>query len=1011
MPISEEEARQLLGGDPAVASPLEDVAATDESATGSSRPFTIGEARDLIGGTGVTGGFTPQADEAALGFKTPPEIVARTQAAVDVLKTQRGSTPMARAGVPLDRFSGVQDFKFRAQLHALPDTTAKLQFIAGQLESQGLSSVDHPPRVVDGQLIMPRKDPDTGEVKDYVIDEPGFSMSDIADIANEALPIILGVLGERKAAAKGVSSVLGRLLAGGAGVTTGRFGQSAVARGVSGVAQDVEADLTGALVEGGADVIGGLGVARMLSLAHKVAAPNRILARTPELKAYQESIKRLETELGVPISVSPGEMLLSENMLVFENFARTQIGGEVLREVRDNAMNLRAVLTKELSQFPNKGSVNIQNLDPGAPILRGLWDEVAGKQAAFSKSADDVIDAAVSQYIDTAGKATSMQPLGSAGVVGKALRNKLEATRTNFRVSNEANFAEVDRLAREASNSLGDPVMAEQVVKFDGVADVLDRFKSSATITRVSPGKETVDPLTGRVTKAPPEIGQSEVGSLLPEFFSKWQGAFEEMGQGVSLKTANQVRRAISDDLASSGGFGKKALGSRERALLSDLRQSVTDSLEDAYNSLPGDTAKEALRKANEFYSSNVGKFQTPTVRQLFDSTPEGQVRMPDDEILGRVMTNDVAYRELKEFVGSDPVWSQVKRGALDDILYQASLEGPVNVSDVYRQLKRLPKGVRKDLLGGAEGDTMKTLRMVAGLRLDKSKRRVPFEEMQAWLKEPSSQTRTAVIDAANAQIQLDQEFKSNLKKRVVQKFQSPEMLDSTGTVGKLLDLATPKEAKWAVSQMGSGPMRDKLTQQTLEEMFRRANMTGKINMAGTDIAFSPKGFVNSATIRDQLLGDRKEVYQELLGPEAYQLATDYLAFLSRGDVAKEMAGAAVGTLSRGSMINNMFQKFADNTYRYGKWKLMSSFLAAKPTRRWLLSEGYKKLEVDNALPAILASGAVAAQYATFLADNTVEGEGVAFDAFNKTLEALAPDALFRPRDDAEETPEPTTEP
>lgn len=1023
MPVSEEEALQILGGNEQPNVPLSSTPNTDQVLSDpvdtpvQAVPgiFTESEARSMFGGSGVTGGIDPSSAMSLPSSGLPAEMRQRQSLSLAASERQRlGIEPdLSRPGVELDRFSGVQDFGLRARMNLLPDPLAKLQFLSGQLESQGINPIEHPPRFAGGKFILPQKDEETGEIKDVVIDEPGFTTEDLADIGNEAIPLMLGMVGERKLAARGVTSVFKRLLGGGAGVATGRFGQTVVGRATGGVPQNPVLDTQLALLEAGMDVASGLGLTKIVNLGNAVLAPNRMIARTPEFQAYRASMKRLEDALGVPIRVSPGELLLDENLLVFENFARTQFGGEILREVQQNASKLRATLGKELSKFPNKESVSLEDLDPGAPILQKMWDQVSAKQTAFSKSADDVIQTAANEFIDKASKVTTTQSLGGSGVVGKALRNTLEATRVSFRNQNEVNYGEADRLLRRATASLGDPLAADQIVKFKGVQDILSKFAKPSKVKKVVPGEFKKDPLTGNLIPVTPEtIEEKRISKLLPGLYSEWSEAFKGMSDGVSIQTANQTRRALADDIASAGGFGKEALGSRELALLGELRDSVTKSIDEAYDQLPDGAAKEALLEANRFYSSNVKKFQTPTIKQLFDFTPEGQVRMPDDEILGRVSRNSTAWRELRDFVGQGDLWDKTKRGVLDDILYQASVEGTPKIGEVYKQLKSLPSEVRQDILGSSEGDMLKFLRDVSDLKLDKPKARIPFEVAKEWLNAPSSKTRSAVVEAVNAQALLDKEFKSALKKRSLQKFQSPELLDSKDTVGRLVDLATTKEAEWAVTTLGDGPLREKLTQQTFEELFRRSNMTGKLNMAATDIQFSNRNFINASSFRDQLLGPKKDVYRILLGDEGFQLATDYLNYLSRGDFAKELAGAAVGTLSRGSFINNLWQKLGDNTYRYAKWKIMSSLLAAKPTREWLLSRGFERMEADNILPAIMASSAMASRFSFFLGKEAESQVGLAFDAYMKSLDSVAPNALTaQPDGEApQEQPQPPTE-
>ena len=166
-------------------------------------------------------------------------------------------------------------------------------------------------------------------------------------------------------------------------------------------------------------------------------------------------------------------------------------------------------------------------------------------------------------------------------------------------------------------------------------------------------------------------------------------------------------------------------------------------------------------------------------------------------------------------------------------------------------------------------------------------------------------------------------------------------------------------------------------------------------------IDFPTKNFINSSSFRDELLGKKEGVYKALLGDEGYQLMRDYLTFLSRGEVSKEKAGAAVGTLSRGSFINNMFRKIALNTYNYGKWKVISGLLASPPFRKWVLGRGFERLEAENMLPAMLVGGSIGADFVEYFAE---EGDDLAYSLYDTAVESLAPNALVVPPDLVEPT-------
>jgi len=903
------------------------------------------------------------------------------------------------------RLQTVDPSTLRMQLGTLSTAESKAKALTAFVKSQGLDPEKHPVRVADmGRVIVPFKNPQ-GKVEDILLDSPAFNATDLQDLVSDAV-VMLGSGGTVKLgsaafprlisfAPKGASAFAGTALAAGLGTTATRTGLLSEARETFDLPPDLVGDLTQSLSEAGVETLtaGSLaGIGKIFKAATSpIQAATSYFKRVPgyeeRLARLRESLDNLSKQLGVPVEdiLTVGELTNDPRLLSIERYVSDQGGGGVLAEALQRSRELKYTLLEALSSFPSKG-IDLATVDPVETATTAMWKRLGELDDAAVGAKTQVIDTAIKDVLDGLHKQTYERGLGSKTVEpGKALRSFVNGVRSTFRKKRDDLYKQandrIKELARKSPEIVPGTGLTEydQIVKSDGPLSLLESFIEPAKVKQLITRRTEelgyeVDPsglFNRQVVESieSDEVEERVLAPLLEGFYAKYSTIFNEASQGMSIETADLIRRELNDDI---GSLIEKPFAKREQMRLSQLKASLDKELDRAADRIKDPNVRQLMKDANSFYAKNIEKFQTAGARKLFNFTADGRVRMPDNEIIGQLIKSPDDYKALKLFSKDYPqVWSKVQRSMLDKLVSDSGVGGTLDLIQFQQKLTSLPESTRKDLLGGSYERTIQFLNKLRPKDWLNESIYVPkslFNEWITWtemagrkskLGPPPSELQAKIYNAASKSIEASTTFSEKLVKPLREKggVISIEQLESAYPdntfVKTLLDQGSESDIQFILSNL-SNEERQQLAQLSIEELFHRSNY------AATQRAIEKKMDIKDSAISGSALS---EVLSQrgmdgklrlLLGEDTYRLVTDFETYLRRGEVARQKAGNPGSSLSKGediaAVVELKYNKLATRAKYWVASQLLTSPLfkaqALKPLRttspKWdFLSYGY----------------------------------------------------------------------
>lgn len=903
------------------------------------------------------------------------------------------------------RLQTVAPSTLRMQLGTLPSAESKAKALTSFVKAQGLDPEKHPVRVADmGRVIVPFKNPQ-GTVEDILLDSPAFNATDLQDLVSDAV-VMLGSGGTVKLgsaafpklvsfAPKGASAFAGTALAAGLGTTATRTGLLSEARETFDLPPDLVGDLSQSLSEAGVETLaaGSLaGIGKIFKAATSpIQAATSYFKKVPgyeeRLARLRESLDNLSAQLGVPVEdiLTVGELTNDPRLLSIERYVSDQGGGGVLAEALQRSRELKYTLLEALSSFPSKG-IDPATVDPVETATTAMWKRLGELDDAAVDAKTGVIDTAIKDVLDRLHKQTYERGLGSKTVEpGKALRSFVNGVRSTFRKKRDDLYKQVNdrikELARKSPEIVPGTGVTEydQIVKSSGPLSLLESFIKPAKVKQIVTRRTEelgyeVDPsgLFNRQVVEAIESDEAEERILMPlleGFYAKYSTIFNQASQGMSIETADLIRKELNDDI---GSLIEKPFAKKEQMRLSQLKAALDKELDLAADRIQDPSVRQLMKDANSFYAKNIEKFQTAGAKKLFNFTANGQVRMPDNEIIGQLIKSPDDYKALKLFSKDYPqVWSKVQRSMLDKLVSDSGVGGTLDLIQFQQKLTSLPESTRKDLLGASYDKTIQFLNKLKPKDWLNESIYVPkslFNEWITWtemagrkakLGPPPSELQSKMYDAASKSIEASTTFSDKLVKPLRERggVISIEQLESAfpeGTFVKtLLDTGSESDVKFILNNL-SDEERQKLAQLSLEELFHRSNY------AATQRAIEKKMDIKDSAINGSALS---EVLSQrgmdgklrlLLGEDTYRLVTDFETYLRRGEVARQKAGNPGSSLSKGediaAVVETKFGKLATRARYWLASQLLTSPLfkaqALKPLRttspKWdFLSYGY----------------------------------------------------------------------
>lgn len=772
-----------------------------------------------------------------------------------------------------------------------------------------------------------------GDVKRLLLDERGFSLGDLADVAGPATEIggnlATGVAaialapeffagGVFPVAVLALISALGGQTAAGtaeimieleqAGVTADDVQEIAGRRGIQ-FTQDWLLDVIGAgALKGGSKLIG---------FANAPLA--RRLAET-EAKAALEA----EQRLGIR-GMTPGEASGQETIIAAESLMGKIPGarGPIAKAKREAEEALRGKEQKLIGETRPTREV-------GEEVKDVLEQRIAAAQEEVTAT-DFLLGLRVSENLDAFKNTLDTRAL-SPGEAGEFVRQGLIAKREAFDTVQKKFAAESNVLINE---------LPEEARRFATTGNVkatatklIEEFPKKTTRKVIDTGR--VSPITGekilleQVTSGPNPI-------FLPARSKKFLQSVQDLDPNASITELRRLRQSINTAISDTQLFPGVDTGQ-----LKLLSKSLTKAIRGGIENAPTPQIRKALTRELDHYANNIDKFQDRAVARAFRSEKDPGFTEPEG-LLPNLLVDPNKTGEARRIINLlGPESSEVtgaRRAAFDRLVLEDANEvlgKSVDPIALGRKLTALGKEGRTLLFGSekAANEAIDILKLMEA--------QVGGLDLAAVSVGPGSMPLLDMIKAAaRRELEIKQEFNNKLISGLTD---SPEKLATIAPediarytlqglnardAKKVLDMLPPD------LQIG---VRGKIIEFIIDKSGR-----AKAARVGNQRPLFEAGSIGDGVDLSKVLqndfgataADSIAKIESILGPEITQSLKD-LAIVRGRKAQGASAAAAAGGLVGGSIMTEFLTANFKVAGKIAKFKIIATFYNTPGVAKWL---------------------------------------------------------------------------
>ena len=797
-----------------------------------------------------------------------PPVRPRPAAQVDPITALQRVTPTGEV-IPFDTSSGAP-FSTRFKLSLAPDEPTKEAILQQSFSNARIEPL--PDNMTEGFIVRDYQDPETGQIKDLLVDEVGLSMKDIADMGQVGVELLGAYMslragrptttriapGMARAVAEAAIAATGSQIAGGLTDVAGR----AIAGTPIDPLEIAQRRNKGALIEAGT----GVGISIPVIGASSLLNTWRGIPKTTEAMRAISARNRLAEGTGTSVPFTLGQQTGSERMRAAEAFTENVlIGGGPQRKFRlEQQAATQDLQTKVIESFGPLPAYVLPDKDVvGSRAVTALRRLATEGQQGITTARADAMTEALGDLQSAMNASTGMASRSVlTGEAGKAAQTFVQIKHDALNEIEDQLGAEVDRLVG------GKPFIPTPILKRD-VNSILKKAYEK-------PGQ-------------PGELMESMPKTLVPILKD-----IQDLGADVSLDGMRRIRNSISRQISQG-----EILGDTDTGVLKQLSKTVTDAIKKAAPLNLTPEAAAALKRYNQFYSEGIEGFQVkgiteiladPTQRKLgpiaiFDqaaSDPDQYFRlkkamteplMLDGQPVGPVQAGNQAWATFKQAMWQE-MTDESRKGANRSLLDPKKLLG---------KLTGMKSEVRDDLLGPQSDVAMRALGRLEALDNPK----LPAEEALDILRQGGDTAPARILELAKREAELDTLYKNQVVKKFIkgdigsESIRPAEFVDRFADVGPIADVRDTMN-KLEMSDPGFTTL---IRQKKVQSLFEQAQKSPWVDEA------SAKKLAKE--IRSQEQQARLEV---VLGKPGLQRVNDFLDVLA-------VAQDAINPASKGGNI------------------------------------------------------------------------------------------------------------
>lgn len=827
--------------------------------------------------------------------------------------------------IPLDTSSGVP-FLTRLNISRAPDDNTRQAMLQ---KAFTLSRVE---KVGEDFVIRDYMDPESGQLKDLLVDERGASWKDLADLGEAGIELLgaFAALRGGRGLTMGAAPGLARSLAESAVATTGAQvvggASDALARSQAGVPinpleiaqrRNVQA-AKGALID--------LGLTAPIAGASSFVNLRRGVSQTPEALGAVQARNRLAEDTGVSVPFSLGQQTGSERLRQSEEFLENiSFGGGPQRAARlEQESQIGRLQDSLIETFGDVPARALPNKDViGDRAVASLRQLVRGAEAGTTTARSEALAEATRDLTGALERSTGLSTRVLSSEAGTAVRTFVNLKRDTLNEIEESLKADAIKLG--AGAPFIDTAAAKTQVR--SLVDKAYAKPGGKPGQRLASMPENLKPILKDVADLPPNATWDDI-----------------------RRVRNSANRLINQG---------EILGDTDTGVLKQISKSLTDSINDNLKHLPV-SAGEAVKRANKFYAEGIESFQVkgitdiladPTQRKLgpfaiFDQAakdPDQYFRLKD-ALTKPLMQEGKAVGPVQ---AGEETWNAFKQAMLTEMTEASRKTGNRALLDAgkfFGELDNLRPEVLNDLLGPNSETALRSLKRLE--ILDNAK--LPATEALEILRQGGDDAPTRIAILAKREKELDQLYSNQVIKRFSKGEIGSESIRSGEFVDRFAESASIADIKDALNKLEvSDPgLVNLIRQKKVQSLFQKAQGNPlESEVAAKKLATEIKSPETQARL------------EAVLGSPGVRRLNDFMEMLAHiqrpGDKAAKMGGSMAGGGQKAQLLT-VAGVIAALPKQAQYW--LTGVMLANPRVNRILTGPVQPLDPTKAIRAVILS-------------------------------------------------------
>lgn len=732
-------------------------------------------------------------------------------------------------------------------------------------------------------FIVKMPDEDTGGEKEVLVNDRSINLGDFAQLAGKAPEMAAGVLAAAVARRIPALSQLGPkaglardIVASSAGMETASALESMSVKAEEG--KPIEAGE--ALKQSGKDFVVDLafgtltaGFAKTLNEAFKfLQAPfsfSRGIEQTAGLAAADRLEKELGTRLKYSLADSSGSPILSMGQSMIKSHPSSAAAAAAkLAEIDASKDATFRAITSGAKSDEEVGTKLIQELQGIRNVAEGQIEAMAGGvEASGSKLLQQTSKNVAGTEV---GPGSGFSPIAK----GKVTRDALEELHVEDLTQKNVKYADVK--AQPGAN--------DRTIPTDAITDKVSELRKNVPSRQVSSTVQTYNQYGGSGTAT--VKGTEPVSEFIHPEVKRFLSA--KLDPEMNLWEMIKMRSMLYDEAAQG-----EAVQGIPSAHIRQVAGSITDAIQKWIQSPPLNAVKTKLKLAEDFYKSNVLRWEEPGFYDLFRKKTQGAGYVSDEAVIQRLKEQPSQFIETLKRVQGTSGEAALKGSVMDDVLNRSTAglgSDIISGKALLANIDDLRLGKNKDVATAVFGNNLDAL-VAAGRRLAIGQGQITKEQARQLLA--SDKPSLAMVnDMFAATTAIQESYKNQLIKAYTVGKLDINTVNAEDALNSFLNTGTTSDIKWLINVAAENPdLAEQLPRKLIEQILRKAGPS-----------IDDKSLLK--VLKDPAMYEK---YEAMLGPRRMDLLHDLAAALAPYRITKEY-GAGTGIFAKGSATGKLMR-------------------------------------------------------------------------------------------------------